>query len=92
MFGFDSAVGIRRYILEGGLASAKGAGKLPGIVGANIYDVEFATIYETSYPELGYSACKNASVDAVMEGNVGAGMGATVGRHEHCPTYQAVVT
>ena len=80
IFGFDSAIGIRRYLLERGLASSTGAGKLPGIVGANIYDVEFATIQDGRYPELGYSACKKASSDPVAEGNVGAGIGATVGK------------
>ena len=80
VFGFDSAIGIRRYILEQGLASPAGAGKLPGIVGANIYDIEFATMREASYPDMGYSACKNASSDSVTEGNVGAGIGATVGK------------
>lgn len=80
VFGFDVAIGIRRYLLERRQASASGAGKLPGIVGANIYDLEFAAINEASYPELGYSACKNLSSNPVIEGNVGAGMGATVGK------------
>lgn len=80
VFGFDTAIGVRRYLLERDLASATGAGKLPGIVGANIYDVEFATIQEARYPDLGYSACLNASTDPVKEGNVGAGIGATVGK------------
>jgi len=80
VFGFDSAVGIRRYLLERNLASATGAGKLPGIVGANIYDVEFATIQDASYADLGYAACKTASTQTVDEGNVGSGIGATVGK------------
>jgi len=80
VFGFDTAIGVRRYLLERNLASATGEGKLPGIVGANIYDVEFATIQEARYPHLGYSACLNASTDPVKEGNVGAGIGATVGK------------
>ena len=80
VFGFDTAVGIRRYLLERGLASATGVGKLPGIVGANIYDVEFGAVQEARYSELGYSACLNASSEPVAEGNVGAGMGATVGK------------
>jgi L-aminopeptidase/D-esterase-like protein len=80
VFGFDTAVGIRRYLLERNLASATGAGKLPGIVGANIYDVEFAAIQEANYPDMGYAACLNASTQPVTEGNVGAGIGATVGK------------
>jgi len=80
VFGFDTAVGIRRYLMERSLASASGAGKLPGIVGANIYDVEFGSIQEASYPDLGYEACMNATTDPVKEGNIGAGIGATVGK------------
>ena len=80
VFGFDCALGIRRYLLEKSLASSTGVGKLPGIVGANIYDLSFASIQNAKYPDLGYAACKNASTQAVIEGNVGAGTGATVGK------------
>ncbi|MGO9646119.1 MAG: P1 family peptidase [Candidatus Bathyarchaeia archaeon] len=80
VFGFDVAIGIRRYLIERHLASLVGLGKLPGIVGANIYDQEFADISNVDYPELGYRACVDASSEPVMEGNVGAGIGATVGK------------
>ena len=80
VFGFDVATGIRRYLLEKRMASRTGSGKLPGIVGANIYDVEFANVQQANYPQLGYQACINASSRAVSEGNVGAGIGATVGK------------
>lgn len=80
IFGFDTAIGIRRYLLEHGQASGTGVGMLPGIVGANIYDVEFGIVQEARYAELGYSACTSASSQPVAEGNVGAGMGATVGK------------
>ncbi len=80
IFGFDTAVGVRKYLLERGVAALTGVGKLPGIVGANIYDVEFASVQDVSYADLGYSACLNASTSPVTEGNVGAGIGATVGK------------
>ena len=48
VFGFDTAIGVRRYLIERNLASATGVGKLPGIVGANIYDVEFSSIQEAT--------------------------------------------
>ena len=80
VFGFDSAIGVRRFLLEQKLAMPSGAGKVPGIVGANIWDLEFATIHEADYTQLGYSASVNASSDPVPEGNVGAGKGATVGK------------
>jgi L-aminopeptidase/D-esterase-like protein len=80
VFGFDSAIGVRRFLLEQKLAMPGGAGKVPGIVGANIWDLDFATIHEADYPQLGYSASMNASSNPVTEGNVGAGIGATVGK------------
>ena len=80
VFGFDTAIGIRRYLIERGVAHATGVGQLPGIVGANIYDLPIATIEEARYSELGYSACMNASQAPVQEGNVGAGLGGTVGK------------
>src|SRR5208283_528315 len=51
VFGFDVALGIRRYLVEKNLATLVGLGKLPGIVGANIYDQEFADISNVNYPE-----------------------------------------
>jgi L-aminopeptidase/D-esterase-like protein len=80
VFGFDSAIGIREFLLEEGEASIKGAGELPGIVGANIYDIEFANIKQVDYKKLGFQACRTASSKPVKEGNVGAGIGATVGK------------
>jgi L-aminopeptidase/D-esterase-like protein len=59
-----------------------GARNVPGIVGGNIWDLDLATIHKASYVELGYSASANASSAPVTEGNVGAGMGATVGKLE----------
>ena len=50
------------------------------IVGANIYDLPIAAINQVRYPELGYSACTEASREPVVEGNIGAGMGGTVGK------------
>jgi L-aminopeptidase/D-esterase-like protein len=80
VFGLDCAIGVRKFLLERGTASLKGAGKLPGIVGANIYDLNFAETEDVRYEKLGHRACAAASTSPVDEGNVGAGMGATVGK------------
>ncbi len=80
IFGFDAAIGVREYLLEKGMASKSGAGRLPYIIGANIYDLNFANIEKVSYQQLGYDACMNLSACSVKEGNVGAGIGATVGK------------
>ena len=80
VFGFDCAAGIRQFLLEKRTARTKGSGALPGVVGANIYDLEFANTKGIRYDELGYEACAAASSARVREGNAGAGIGATVGK------------
>src|SRR5439155_1326764 len=79
VYGFDAVGGIRRFLLEKKLASPTGGGKMPGIMGTNIYDLGFADALGLDYTSLGYAACANASTKPVPQGNVGAGMGATVG-------------
>ncbi len=79
IYGYDAAIGIRRYLLEEGLAKPKGGGKMPAIMGTNIYDLGFANVEGCDYADLGYRACVNASSRPVAMGNVGAGIGATVG-------------
>ncbi len=79
IYGYDAAIGIRRYLLEKGLAKESGGGNMPGIMGTNIYDLDFADVEGVDYAALGYSACLESSKRAVAEGNVGAGTGGTVG-------------
>ncbi|TMA04867.1 MAG: peptidase S58 family protein, partial [Methanobacteriota archaeon] len=79
VYGFDAAAGIRRFLLERKLASPTGGGKMPAIMGTNIYDLGFADTKGLDYADLGYTACLNASTKPVFEGNVGGGTGATVG-------------
>jgi len=79
IYGFDAIGGIRRFLLEKKLASRTGGGKMPGIMGTNIYDLGFADTEGLDYTNLGYLACTNASTKPVPQGNVGAGTGATVG-------------
>jgi L-aminopeptidase/D-esterase-like protein len=80
VFGFDAVIGIRRYLLERGIASPYVVGKVPNIAGTNIYDIGFSQLEKVNYPGLGYQACLAASADTVRQGNVGAGIGATVGK------------
>ena len=79
VYGFDAVRGIRRFLLEHRLASRKGGGTMPAIMGTNIYDLEFAETEGFDYSDLGYEACVDASTKTVAQGNVGAGTGATVG-------------
>lgn len=79
IYGFDAVGGIRRFLLERKLASRTGGGRMPGIMGTNIYDLGFADTSGLDYTDLGYTASTNASTKPVPQGNVGAGTGATVG-------------
>lgn len=79
IYGYDGAVGIRRYLLEKGLAHPSEPGRMPGIMGTVIYDLDFADVVGTDYAELGYQACLAATTKPVAQGTIGAGTGATVG-------------
>ena len=79
VYGYDASIGIRRYLLAKGLAGPTGGGKLPAIMGTNIYDVHFGPLEGRDYVALGEQACRAASSRPVLQGTVGAGAGATVG-------------
>lgn len=79
VYGFDAVRGVRRFLLEHKLAAPTGGGQMPSIMGTNIYDLGFANTRDLDYTNLGYSACGNASSRPVEQGNIGAGLGATVG-------------
>lgn len=81
VYGLNCAAGIQRYLVERRIASKEAPGELPGVVGADIYDIEFGrNVPNTNYLKLGYNACQNATSEKVLEGNQGAGLGATIGK------------
>lgn len=81
VFGLKCAFGVQRFLLEHGIASSSEPARLPGVVGANIYDLEFGRrLDRVDYERLGYAACRSASKKTVQQGNFGAGFGATVGK------------
>ena len=79
IYGYDASIGIRRFLLEKGLARPRGGGKMPAIMGTNIYDVHFGPLEGRDYIALGERACREATRRPVAQGTVGAGTGATVG-------------
>src|SRR5207245_1396410 len=64
---------------EGMVVSWFGGGQLPASSGTTIYALGFADVQGLDYTDLGYAACTAASAKPVAQGNVGAGIGATVG-------------
>ncbi len=80
IYGFDTAAGVRRFLLEKGEATATGVGTMPGIGGAVIYDLGYSDFEGVDRAKLGYEASAAARSGHVAEGSVGGGTGATVGK------------
>ena len=79
-FGLDAASGVMRYLDENGIGFDTGAGKVPIVPAAILFDLNVGRPDVRPDAEMGYRAASSASFDAPMEGNVGAGAGASVGK------------
>ena len=79
-FGLDAASGVVRYLEERGAGYATGAGVVPIVPAAIIFDLGVVTANVRPGPDDGYAAARRASSGVVAEGSVGAGTGATVGK------------
>lgn len=80
-FGLDTASGVMRYLEEKGVGYDMRIVKVPIVPAAILYDLGFGgkpQVRPTA--ECGYLAAKAATDGPVVEGNVGAGAGATVGK------------
>lgn len=80
-FGLDAAQGTVRWLEERNVGFRTGAGVVPIVPAAVIFDLPFGNnpkIRPTA--DCGYRAAGAATSGAVAEGNVGAGAGATVGK------------
>lgn len=83
LFGLDAARGIRTRLLETGRGTPAfdhGPTIVP-ISGAALYDLRGEDGPLPDYLALGYEATRRASRGAVLQGSVGAGTGATVGKY-----------
>jgi L-aminopeptidase/D-esterase-like protein len=79
-FGLEAASGVRRYLEGIGVGYPTGAAKVPIVPGAILYDLGFGKATVRPTREMGQAAAMAATTEAVAEGNVGAGTGATVGK------------
>jgi alkaline phosphatase D len=80
-FGLDAAQGVVRYLDEHNVGYKTGAGVVPIVPAAILFDLGFggnSKIRPTA--DCGYKAAAGATDAPVIEGNVGAGAGATVGK------------
>lgn len=79
-FGLEAASGVRRSLERKGIGFKTGAGHIPLVVGAILFDLGIGKPTIRPTREMGEVATSVASDKAVAEGAVGAGTGATVGK------------
>jgi L-aminopeptidase/D-esterase-like protein len=78
-FGLAAADGVMRWLEERGVGFDAVVARVPIVPAAVLFDLGLGDPKARPGPAEGYAACEAAS-DAVPEGNVGAGTGATVAK------------
>jgi L-aminopeptidase/D-esterase-like protein len=78
-FGLAAATGVVNYLHERGFGFTTPNGVVPIVPAAVIYDLGVGSAEKHPDPLMGYLACTVAN-DQVMEGNFGAGAGASIGK------------
>jgi L-aminopeptidase/D-esterase-like protein len=78
-FGLEAAGGVMRYCYERGIGVDVGVTRVPIIPAAVIFDLALGSV---AWPDaaMGYAACLSSSSGSLVQGCVGAGVGATVGK------------
>ena len=80
-FGLAACDGAMRWCEERGRGFATPAGPVPIVVGFALFDLATGDGQVRPGPDEGYAACAAAASGAFETGRVGAGAGATVGKH-----------
>ena len=78
--GLATADGVVRCLLETGVGLEFGGQIVPIVPAAVLYDLGVGDGSNAPTAADGYAACKVATADPVVRGNVGAGAGATIGK------------
>ncbi len=79
-YGLDAASGVMKYLEEQGVGFETGAGKVPIVPAAILFDLAIGRGDIRPDAAMGYRAAASAGKDRPAEGNFGAGCGATVGK------------
>jgi L-aminopeptidase/D-esterase-like protein len=79
-FGLDAAGGVMRYLEEKRVGFDTRLAKVPIVPAAILFDLGIGRPDVRPDAAMGYQACRRASTDRPAEGNVGVGMGATIGK------------
>ncbi|NLN96928.1 MAG: P1 family peptidase [Eubacteriaceae bacterium] len=81
-FSLGAADGVVKYLAEKDIGFDTGIKKVPLVCQSAIFDLVVGSV--DAYPDanMAYNACLDAKRRVLREGNVGAGMGATVGKYK----------
>lgn len=80
VWGLEAASGVRRFLEHKGVGFQFGPARVPLVVSAILFDLAMGKPAIRPTREMGESAAAAATDQAVVEGAVGAGTGATVGK------------
>src|SRR5947209_583182 len=79
-FGLDAASGVMRYLEEQQIGLDVGVARVPIVPAAALFDLALGSATVRPDATAGYRACQQATAGAVVQGTIGAGTGATVGK------------
>ena len=79
-FGLDAASGVVRFLEERNIGFEVQVARVPIVPGAILFDLNIGSAKIRPDAAMGYQACLNARKTPSLEGNYGAGTGATVGK------------
>ena len=86
-FGLEAASGVMDWLEEKNIGFDVGVTKVPIVPAAVLFDLGYGDAFTRPDKAMGRQACENASDEVLLEGDHGAGCGATVGKlrgMEHC--------
>ncbi len=79
-YGLAAADGVMRYLEERGAGYPTAGGIVPIVSAAILFDLDIGRSDRRPDAAMGYAACQAASAAPVLQGSVGAGTGAVIGR------------
>ena len=83
-YGLSASEGVMRYLEEHRIGCPSGFANVPLVLQSCIYDLGIGDANIRPDAQMGYDACANAQIPctdpSLLQGNVGAGIGATVGK------------
>jgi L-aminopeptidase/D-esterase-like protein len=79
-YGLDAASGVMRWLEERGIGPDVGVGVVPIVPAAVLLDLRIGDPKARPDADAGYEACQSATGGQVVDGSVGAGTAATVGK------------